>query len=452
MSVEALTVASVVENGGASLRRLYATGISVHDFALYDDEFRWVERRLAQRKPLNRRVFRAKFPDFEWNGVPSEDIADLAAELKEERAFEEVTSVMATLSEQLEKDNALELAVQMREHLSLVTRKFHPMSDIDLDDNIAEVIESMRQGMILAKQGMSKGIPTGFPHLDHHWGGFMPGIFVEILGRTGEGKSYKTAAFGWSAKKAAFTVGIFSPEFNAHEVRCRYHTLASADKQVQADLGLERSFRNRALLFQRGFNLKSYQHFMEYMHEQPGRMHMLSAQGMHDGMTVGYVEDRIVELELDLVIVDPIYMLKPVRTTRDGNGWQETAWTAEALHTLGERYGIPIVFTNQANDKTGAKEDAPHKSAGFGSQQMTHLSDYVLGVKHLSDENRMICRGSKSRFGQGNFRYELKFYANTGVIKDLTPLGSSYYNGNDEDVEEDEVRAAIENATRMVDA
>jgi len=126
--------------------------------------------------------------------------------------------------------------------------------------------------------------------------------------------------------------------------------------------------------------------------------------------------------------------------TRDGQGWQEVAWTAEALHHLGEQYNIPIVFTNQANDKkAGARDDAPHKSDVFGAQAMSHLVDYVLGVKHISEENHMICRGTKSRFGQ-NFRYELGFYANTGVVKEKTPLKGDYMNGShpveDEEMEE----------------
>jgi hypothetical protein len=32
-------------------------------------------------------------------------------------------------------------------------------------------------------------------------------------------------------------------------------------------------------------------------------------------MTVGYVEDSIVELGLDLVIIDPIYLMKPSAST-----------------------------------------------------------------------------------------------------------------------------------------
>ena len=443
MSVEALTISAIVKEGPAALRRLYGKGITAKDFPVYNEEFRWVEKRLALRKPVNRRTFRAKFPDFEW-GVPQEDIEDLAVELKEERAFDELASIMASVGDQLERDNALDIAVAVREQLTMLTRAHAPVSDVDLDGDIDAVLEEMRQGFLLAKQGMTLGIPTGINFLDHHWGGLMPGVFIEILGRTGEGKSLKTMIPTWTAKKNGYKVGVFTPEFSAHQVRCRYHTIASADAKVKADLGLAHSFRNRALMFRRGFNIKAYQRFLEYMNEMPGRVHLLSGTHMAEKMSVGYIEDRLVELELDLAIIDPIYLLKPVRETREGNQWQEVAWTAEALHHLSEQYNIPIIFTNQANDKK-QRDDAPHKSDGFGSQSMTHLSDYVLGVKHISDENRMICRGTKSRFGQ-DFRYEMDFFANTGVHRVVTPLDGSYFNGHDGDKDDEDLKQLVATA------
>lgn len=416
MSVEAPLVAKVVQEGAPALRKLYSAGVSHNDFPVYEEEFLWIESRLGRRKPLNRRVFRERFPDFEW-ALPREDLADLIVELREERAMEELTSIITTMAEEATKDNALDLAVQMRDRLAAVTRKHAPMNDVNLDE-WRHVIEEMRQGMIMAKQGLSLGILTGDPFLDYHLGGWMPGQFVEVLGRTGEGKSYWLTARGWHGKKKGHNVGMFSPEQNAHEVRCRYHTLASADKDVKEALGLKHSFRNRSLMFRNGFNLKSYQRLLEYLEAMPGNFHLLAGGGMSERMSVGYVEDRIVELELDLVIIDPIYLLKPVRLHREGNTWQETAWIAENLHLIGERYQVPIVFSNQAHegDSIRAKQDAPHKSGGFGAKALNHLSDYVIGVRHISDERRLIVRCSKSRFGQA-FRYEVFFDANTGATK-----------------------------------
>lgn len=415
-SVEPLAITLLVHDGAPALRKLYGCGVSRADFPIYEDEFEWIENRLGRRKTLNRRVFTERFPDFDWQ-MPREPIDDIAQELKEERAYDEVNAILASLAENVNKDNAVELAMAMRDRLTSVTRKHAPLADVNLDE-WESVVEEMRQGMILAKNGMSPGVLSGDPWLDHHLGGFMPGQFIEVLGRTGEGKSYKMVAFGWSGKKQAKNVGIFSPEQNAHETRCRYHTLASADPMVKLELGLKHSFRNRALMHRNGFNLKAYQSFMEYLASMPGQVHLLAGTGMKEQMGIGYIEDRIVELELDLVLVDPIYLLKPVRIHREGNTWQETAWIAESLHMLSERYNVPIVFSNQAHegDSIKARQDAPHKAGGFGSKALNHLSDYVIGVKHVSEERRMIVRCSKSRFGTA-FRYEVYFDANTGVTK-----------------------------------
>jgi hypothetical protein len=442
MSVEALTVAALVEDGASALRTLYSQGVTSHDFPIYEEEFEWIEKRIARKKTINWRVFRQKFPDFD-KVIPSESIKDLAAELKEERAFEEVNALMASLSERLEKDTALDLAVEARDKLGLITRQFSPMSYSVLED-WREDVDEMKRWMKLAKAGHPVGLTTGFVHLDHHWGGFLPGQTILILGRTGEGKSLKTAAFALNAKLQGANVGLFTPELSRHETKCRIHTLASARKDIQRACGLERSFRNRALMFRRGFNIKSYAKFCEHFESLPGRLHLLSGTHRHDQMTVGFIENMIVELALDLVIIDPIYLLKPVRVWKD-NPYATVGSTAEAVENLAERYNIPIVITNQAN-RQGPQGDAPHKDRSFNSDAPAQLSDYVLGVKHLSDENRMICRCSKSRFGQ-EFRYEIQLYPNTGVVRELTPLAGNYYNGTDEP-DEEELREMVGTATK----
>lgn len=447
MSVETLALAALVEEGRVALRKLYANGVNQDDFPVYAEEFEWIEQRLSVRKPVNRRLFRQRFPDFEWIGVPKEPIEDLAHSLREERVLSELTTVMTTLSQDLRPDNAIELANLTREKMNEITRAVNVNSDTLIEDWRSDIKETKARIRANKVKGTTSYLKTGFVHLDHHLGGLMPGQFIEFLGRTGEGKSLKVYAIALNAKMQNATVGIFTPELSRHEVKCRIHTLASARPEVQKALGLERSFRNRALMFDRGYNVKSYERFCQYFDEElPGRMWLLSGTHRQEQMTVGYIEDRIVSLGLDLVIVDPIYLLKPVRMHRD-NQYQEIAWTAEALHRLTEQYNIPIIFTNQSHLEGGAKDDAPAKERSFGAKALAHLSDYIIGVKHVSEENRMICRCTKSRFGQSSFRYEIGLYANTGVIKELTPLHGSYYNGNDDETEEDAIREVIKSVS-----
>lgn len=443
MSVEALTIASLVEDGAPALRALYSQGVTSQDFPIYSEEFEWVERRITRKKTINWRVFKQRFSDFD-KVVPSESIKDLASELKEERAFEEVNALMSSMSERLEKDTALDLAVEAREILSRITRSHSPMSDALLED-WKDDIEELKRHIRLAKAGAPIGLKTGFAHLDHHWGGLLPGQSILVLGRTGEGKSLKTTAIALNAKLQGANVGLFSPELSKWEVKARVHTLASAKKDIQQAVGLERSFRNRALLFRQNVPVKKYERFCEYFESLPGKMHLLAGTHRAEQMTVGFIEDRIVELGLDLVVIDPIYLLKPVRVWKD-NPYATVGSIAEAIEGLAERYNIPVLMTNQAHRQGGAQGDAPHKDRSFGSDLPAQLADYVLGVKHISDENRMICRCTKSRFGQ-EFRYEIDLYANTGVVRERTPLSGNYFNGH-EDVDEEELREVVATAQK----
>jgi predicted ATP-dependent serine protease len=447
-TTEALLLSKIVEDGGSfAMRKVYAQGISAQSFALYEDEFRWMESRLKRQRPLTRRALLEQFPDFEFMVAKDETVEDLAQELKRECALAETNEIVNALA-RADKENVIDLLLASRERITAVTRAHAPQSDVDLDD-WRHVVEQMRQGQLLARNGQTPGIKSGIPHIDVHMGGFMPGQFIDLEGRTGSGKSMKMMLLAWGARKQNCQVGLFCPELNEHEVRCRYHTIASADKDVQKEVGISHSFRNMALM-QRlpAFNIKSYQRFCEYIDSLPGRMKLLCGAGRAEKMSVGYIEDRIVELGLDIVFVDPIYLLAPVRVSRDTNKWEEMAYTAEALHDLGAKYDIPIVFANQAH-LDGNKGDAPGLEKSFGAKAVVHMSDWVLGVHHMSEENILVVRTNKSRFGQ-SFRYQARFVPNTGFFEVETPLSANYLNGRDDAREEEVVKQATSKRKKVL--
>jgi len=61
MSVEALVVAAIVDDGAPALRKLYQAGVSAEDFVSFEDEFQWVAEKLAAKQPMNVRTFRISF-------------------------------------------------------------------------------------------------------------------------------------------------------------------------------------------------------------------------------------------------------------------------------------------------------------------------------------------------------------------------------------------------------
>lgn len=449
MSVEPLLISAVVDEGPSAVRKVYAEGVTADFLELYAEEWLWLEQRILRRKPITLRALKERFPDFEYARSKGETIQDLARELKEEVALSRTNQIMATIAESANKDNIIEMLLEAREEITRITRAHAPMSDVDLDD-VEPVIEEMRQRRVLAHQGQGFGYPTGIPHFDHYVGGLVKGQFVMLSGRTGSTKSYVLMMMAWGMRKHGLNVGVFSPEFNAHEVRCRYHTLASADKRIQQELSLMRSFGNKALMRGTAFNMKTYTRFMEHVREMPGSMHLLCGAGMKDQMSVAYIEDRLVEHELDVIFVDPIYLLKPVRLHREGNTYQEVAWVGEALHRLGEQYDVPIVFTNQAH-LDGNKGDAPGMEKSYGAKSLLHISDWVIGVQYMSEENKLVLRATKGRFGE-DFRSVYTFFPDTGFFDTDTPLPRGYANGNGNghhDESEDVVRKATKGRAKV---
>jgi len=78
ISVEQFIIAELVAEG--SPRKAFLSNISVDDFDIYDEEFGWVISQAELGKPINVRLFKKKFPDFEFIR-PRERIQDLCEEI-----------------------------------------------------------------------------------------------------------------------------------------------------------------------------------------------------------------------------------------------------------------------------------------------------------------------------------------------------------------------------------
>jgi hypothetical protein len=444
LSVETAVVAGIVEEGVGGLRKLYQAGFSAKDFPAFEEEVEWIEQRTQNKKPVNPRIFRKKFQDFDW--LPADErLQDLLDEFKNERAFIDLNELINSVVDDLEHDNAVEKAQFLSENISMITRAYSPVSDILMHSGWRDHMEEQRKLRALRKAGVPPGIPTDIKHLDHHWDGLVNGRMIVVLARPGEGKSMLIEKFAVAAGKRKYRTILFSPEMSPREHRCRYHTLASADPDVKEALGLERSFRNRALMNGIGYNIKSYQRFCEYLEEEYGETILLTATHRGTKMTPGFIEARIADLSPDLVLIDPLYKLKAPRRRNDG--WQELSDVSDAVQDIAKKYNIPIVVTNQSHRQGGERGDAPHKDKSYNSDVPIQEADHVIGVKHLEDEDTMILRCTKSRFGR-DFRFEMKFRPNTGAMYELTEPKGSYYNGKDENADEAELREAIDNAVR----
>jgi replicative DNA helicase len=423
VTVEPLVLAAIVEEG--TPRKAYLEGISAEDFELYDEEFEWIEKRAERRQPITPRAFREKFPDFEWV-LAKEPLKDLLDELRREQAYVRLNALIETVADNLNVDNALDLSESMFEIVSEIRRQYAPQSDFFISGDYQSHLERIRHMRTLRQQGILPGIPTGIQSLDFNWDGLVPGRLVLVLGRPGEGKSSLIAKFAWEGMKHKCRVGLFSPEMNEFEHTCRFHTMASAEDNVQEAVGITKAFRNRMLMKGEGFNIKAYKRLCEYLESMDGEIVLFSQKYRRDKMSPDFISSKVQDLSLDMVIVDPLYKLRPPRRHRDNRLW-EIGEIVDALQGMAETFNIPVVICNQAH-RQGPKGDAPGKDSSFNSDQPVQEADHVIGIKHESESRTLVLRCSKSRFG-ATFRTDLRFLPDVGVMKEIETRERHFDNG-----------------------
>lgn len=440
MSVEAYVLAAIVEEG--SPKKAFQAGVLKSDFQMYDEEWDWIITQVECKRKINWRRFQQAFPDFE-RVVPDERLQELCEELKAESAFTAISSAMEQVQEEMTPENVIEKASFLHEILTDALRMHSPVNDVMMSDH-ADYMRRMKELMLLRENGIAPGIPTGIRTLDEYWGGLQNGRAILVLGRPGDAKSMFQAKLCASAFMDGRRGGLFSPEMNEDEHRARVATLLTALPEVQEALNLKKAFRNRDLMDGKGYNYKTYRRFWQWYQEQPGEIVLFNRQNRRQKMTPTYIESKVTDYGLEYVVADPIYKLKSGR--RDLRGWEELQAITDLLCDMAEVHSIPVVMSNQAQRHTGNRGDAPHKDQSFNGDAPVQEADHVIGLKHVKDEKKLVLRCTKNRFGE-DFRVDLKFVPNVGIMEDVSNTnGNGYYSGN-----EDGSSSATEEAVKEIE-
>jgi replicative DNA helicase len=443
MSVEAVVIAACVEEG--SPKKALQAGISASDFQLHEEEFEWLLTQMESKRPINWRRFQQAFDDFD-RVIPNERLQDLCDELRREAGYNALVSALDQVADGLSPENIIEQTEFLHEITGDVLRTHSPVNDIILSEH-KSYLKRIKDLGLLRENGIPPGIPTGIKTLDAHWGGLQNGRAILVLGRPGDAKSMLQAKFCVSAFKDGRRSGLFSPEMNEDEHRARIATLLSALPEVQEELGLRKAFRNRALMDGTGFNYKTYKRFWEWYEEQPGEIVLFNRANRRQKMSPAYIDSKVGDYGLELVIADPIYKMRSgIKNLR---GWEELQAITDMLCDMGEIHGIPVVMSNQAQRQTGNRGDAPHKDNSFNGDAPVQEADHVIGVKNITEETKLILRCTKNRFGQ-DFRVDCKFVPNIGILEDVSFKDFDYYNGH-EDGSDEKMKKHIEELEREME-
>lgn len=406
------------------------------------------------------------------NGGKAPSYATLTAECPDVTYIPEVTDSYEFLARKL-RDNA-----GKRRLVELFNGRVDPKSgktvpsdvmarfgDLDSDEFISGLIDRLENIRIETRTSVCKGTDISrdtdkflaeyqarkegksfriwkskFPSINREIGGYLSSNMYTWYARSGRGKSVITMEEAIEAAFQGATVLVWALEMSKFEWMARAYSSISAREGVANaridGVDYTAGFENRALLmgklteeFEAAFKA-----FVSTLNERlPGRI-ILRAIDDEDFRDKGLrqLEADIVEVNADVVVIDPFYYLDYEANTSRTTGGDAAATSVKLRHLAGRTKTVIHVITqaeensSEKNVETGERELKPPKRAEI-KKTMAVLEDAAntFGIDTLAHDGRGIIELGKGRSGGEDIRVELVYLPNYGIVHEISGEGTA---------------------------
>lgn len=274
--------------------------------------------------------------------------------------------------------------------------------------------------------------PSSFPSLNKVLGGgYLSGNYYTFIARSGRGKSIILAREALEAAKQGATVLIWALEMPLFEFYSRLYSMMSAEFSNETKV-------IDGIKYHVGFNQKdivmakmdqesreSFFYFLDHVNKYlEGNIYV---RGIDDPLwrdkSLRQLEEDILNLKVNFVVIDPIYLLQLEKNTSRKTGGDLEA-TSIKLRSLIGRLNVPLLTCTQA-DEEGQKEDedgyrelSPPKRKELKKSKAI-LEDSSLVVSLDTVDSRGVLIPAKSRGGGEEEPIEITFLPNYGIIREL---------------------------------
>lgn len=290
--------------------------------------------------------------------------------------------------ENLITDNSVSIAQGIQDVVSNILTGSDKMTVIEEDvfHNLDKDIATIKDKKLNPEKYV--GISSGFKALDDLTGGWMPGDLDIVLGRPGVGKSTMLLNFAHSAYLNKDDVIYVTIEMNIDSQKERFYSLL-----------LNEDYNK--IRFPQSMSDEQISHIEKMLRKAKEKMnnylYFIDAPG---SCNAAFLESRILSFEnslgrkASLVIIDPIYLMKPVNLKTDD--WVGTiSWE---LKLMARKLKVPVLVASQFNrdsvkrQKRGAGDTV---DAAF-SDKLGQNADLMIGLKSDGGD-RMKLEMIKSR-------------------------------------------------------
>lgn len=280
------------------------------------------------------------------------------------------------------KDSALELARFVEESNSKILMESSRFRIIEED-----VFHNLETDILEVKDKREhpekyKGIPTGFEMIDNATGGWIPGELSLVLGRPGMGKSILLLNFGYHAYLERCNVVCVTIEMPIEQQKRRFQSLAT--KLNYNLIKIPKNMRDQD--FEKFKN-----ELRDRKDSQPNYFWYIDAP---QHCTAAFIESRILAFEstvgekVDLLIVDPIYLMKPVDPKED----DRVGTISWDLKILARKLNFPVIAASQFNREGGRRHQhgkpVDTMDAAF-TDKLSNNCDNMIGITGDNDFARL---------------------------------------------------------------
>ena len=249
-----------------------------------------------------------------------------------------------------------------------------------IEEDIYENWDNDKEYLVDKRNNPEKyqGIPTGFPEIDRATGGWQPGELTIILGRTGQGKSILLLNFGQNAYRERYNVLYLTIELHMQQLKERWYSSAtktdfSKIKQPHKMANEEFNHMLESIEKDKNFHYNNrYKNFFRIVDRAENcNCEMLRSR------IVNF--EKINNVNVDLVIVDPLYLMTPSDLKAD----DKYGVIAMDLKLLARSLHKPIIAASQLNRESHKRhlhgKNVDTMDASF-SDKLGHNCNNMIGI------------------------------------------------------------------------
>lgn len=300
------------------------------------------------------RVIEDKFPDYDlytYKKKPKDLVETVGTEevlsywcdeLKTKVKHNKMVDMVEDVAENLEDLSTEDAYERLRTGLAELDNETSDIVSVKINDTAED-----RKKMYLERvnSGGMLGISTGFNILDYITKGWIDECLITIVASTGVGKTWLEVLFGSNALLQGCTVQQFVTEMSTSLMQDRYDAMLFSKLHSEG--------MNYKLFKSGRLSPKMQKEYFEFLDEELPSLEPLYVETATGVMAM---EQRIKEVNPDIVLVDAVYLMEDDQNARDD--WLRVAHITRDLKKLAKRLHKPIIINTQLDEKT-AKKTSP---------------------------------------------------------------------------------------------